>query len=386
MCTSILTTRMRTRQPATTHTDGSVSTLTTVEAVTIEPAAIRVAVVWRGDAAARRAGIASNERLQPVVDALAALGVTAIPVIYRDEIADEVRADLLEVDGVLVWIDPIGHGEDRARFDAILHDVSSAGVWVSAHPETIALIGTKDVLYRTRSLSWGSDVHRYSTVSQLQAQLPARVSEGPRVVKRERGNAGIGVWKIEVPADSPRPITGATTVFVHGAEHRDTEVSEIELSAFFEICAPYFANGGLVIDQAFQPRVTEGLVRVYLVVDTVVGFSRQSAETLITDADSATRIMGLPSPKTMYPPDSPEFARLRAQLETEWVPRLRDLLALPRERLPAIWDADFLLGPPAHDGTDTYVLCEINCSCVTPFPPEAPEQIARATLTALGRL
>src|SRR4029453_9151977 len=182
MCTSILTTRMRTRQPATTHTDGSVSTLTTVEAVTIEPAAIRVAVVWRGDGAARRAGIASNERLQPVVDALAALGVTAIPVIYRDEIADEVRADLLEVDGVLVWIDPIGHGEDRARFAAIRPDVSSAGVGVSAHPETIALIGTKDVLYRTRSLSWGSDVHRYSTVSQLQAQLPARVSEGPRVV------------------------------------------------------------------------------------------------------------------------------------------------------------------------------------------------------------
>jgi hypothetical protein len=29
------------------------------------------------------------------------------------------------------------------------------------------------------------------------------------------------------------------------------------------------------------------------------------------------------------------------------------------------------------------VLCEINCSCVTPFPPEAPEQIARATVDAL---
>ena len=103
--------------------------------------------MWRGDEAARRSGIASNERLRPVVDALVALGVTAIPVIYRDEIADEVRAELLTVDGVLVWIDPIGRGEDRTHFDPILLDVSSAGVWVSAHPETIALIGTKDVLY-----------------------------------------------------------------------------------------------------------------------------------------------------------------------------------------------------------------------------------------------
>ena len=218
-------------------------------------------MVWRGDGAARRSGIASNERLRPVVNALVALGVTAIPVIYRDEIADAVRAELLTVDGVLVWIDPIGRGEDRTRFDRILLDLSSAGVWVSAHPETIALIGTKDVLYTTRSLSWGSDVHRYATLTELQAQLPARLAKGPRVVKRQRGNAGIGVWKIEVPADSARPITGATSVLVHGAEHRDTDVDAMELAAFFEICAPYFASGGVVIDQAFQPRVTEGLVR-----------------------------------------------------------------------------------------------------------------------------
>ena len=339
--------------------------------------------MWRGDEAARRAGIASNERLRPVVDALVAQGVTAIPVIYRDEIADEVRAELLTVDGVLVWIDPIGRGEDRSRFDPILLDLSSAGVWVSAHPETIALIGTKDVLYSTRSLSWGSDVHRYATLTELQAQLPAHLAEGPRVVKRQRGNAGIGVWKVEVPADSRRPITGSTSVLVHGAEHRDTDVDAMELAAFLDICAPYFADGGVVIDQAFQPRVTEGLVRVYLVIDTVVGFSRQSADTLITDAESAARVMGLPSPKTMYPPDAPQFAPLRAQLETEWVPGLRNLLGLPRERLPVIWDADFLLGPSAVDGTDSYVLCEINGSCVTPFPPEAPEQIARATLAAL---
>ena len=103
------TTRTPTTEPATTTAD-----------------ALRVAVVWRGDEAARRAGIASNERLRPVVDALVARGVTAVSTIYRDEIAAEVRADLLDVDGVLVWIDPIGHGEDRTRFDEILHDLSSA--------------------------------------------------------------------------------------------------------------------------------------------------------------------------------------------------------------------------------------------------------------------
>ena len=344
---------------------------------------LRVAVVWRGDETARRAGIASNERLRPVVEALAALGAGPIPVVYRDELADDVHAELLEVDGVLVWIDPIDHGQDRARFDQILYDVSAAGIWVSAHPDTIALIGTKDVLYRTRDLSWGSDVHRYTTLVQLRAELPDRLVRGPRVLKRQRGNAGIGVWKVQLAARAQPPITDATPVVVHEAERRDTDITEMELARFFEICAPYFANDAAVIDQAFQARVIEGLVRVYLVTDTVVGFSRQSAETLLTDTESAARVMGLPSPKTMYPANSPEFAGLRSRVETEWVPGLQQTLDLPRGRLPVLWDADFLLGRPAHDGNDTYVLCEINCSCVTPFPPEAPARIARATLESL---
>jgi hypothetical protein len=93
--------------------------------------------------------------------------------------------------------------------------------------------------------------------------------------------------------------------------------------------------------------------------------------------------MGLPSAKTMYPRDAPDLAELRRRVEGEWVPGLLHLFDLPRERLPVIWDADFLLGPPAPDGSDTYVLCEINCSCVTPFPPEAAEHIARVTVERL---
>jgi hypothetical protein len=42
-----------------------------------------------------------------------------------------------------------------------------------------------------------------------------------------------------------------------------------------------------------------------------------------------------------------------------------------------IWDADFMLGPPGLDGTDSYVLGEINASSVFPIPDEAPAEIAR---------
>jgi hypothetical protein len=48
----------------------------------------------------------------------------------------------------------------------------------------------------------------------------------------------------------------------------------------------------------------------------------------------------------------------------------------PRD-LPMIWDADFMLGPRGADGTDRYVLGEINVSSVFPIPDEAPAEIAR---------
>src|SRR5262245_15663369 len=99
---------------------------------------LSVAVVWRGDEDARRAGLASNERLRPVFEALESAGIGTRPVVYRDEIAASIRNELLAVDGVLVWVDPIGHGEDRRTIDAILSELVEAGVWVSARPDVIA--------------------------------------------------------------------------------------------------------------------------------------------------------------------------------------------------------------------------------------------------------
>jgi len=48
--------------------------------------------------------------------------------------------------------------------------------------------------------------------------------------------------------------------------------------------------------------------------------------------------------------------------------------------LPVIWDCDFMLGPRNAAGEDSYVLCEINVSSVSPFPDSALAPLAEATL------
>src|SRR3546814_20489731 len=65
------------------------------------------------------------------------------------ESVEEVRAQLLRADGVLVWVNPIEAGRDRSILNGLLEEVAEAGVLVSAHPNAIRKMGTKEVLYRT---------------------------------------------------------------------------------------------------------------------------------------------------------------------------------------------------------------------------------------------
>src|SRR5262249_23587320 len=152
----------------------------------------RVAILWRGEEAPRGTATPENSRFKAVFAALNDVGVDAEPVIYEDDILDVARTQLARFDGVLVWVNPIHEGRNRSRLDALLREVAASGVWVSAHPDVILKMGTKEVLYRTRAMSWGCDTALYRTAQAMRDELPARIAAGPRVIKRNRGNGGEG--------------------------------------------------------------------------------------------------------------------------------------------------------------------------------------------------
>ncbi|PDT76500.1 Cj0069 family protein [Bradyrhizobium sp. C9] len=322
-----------------------------------------VAILSRGDAVARRDATSNSGRFVDVFEALRAVGVEAHPAIYDESFADAVREQLLAVDGVLVWVNPIQDGRSRAGLDALLRDVAARGVWVSAHPDVILKMGTKEVVYRTRSMGWGSDTALYQTAEAMRAELPTRLATGPRVIKRSRGNGGQGVWKVEkLPMSSMIRVLDATK-----------DASEtLTLDDFLRRCAEYFENGS-VIDQAFQPRLNEGVVRCYMAGDRCAGFGHHKVKALV-DSPAARSEAG---PRLYTSNADPRFQRLRRLMEGEWTPQLTSLLNIARGDLPAIWDADFMLGTAQVGGSDSYVLGEINVSSVHPYPGEAPAEIAR---------
>ena len=138
----------------------------------------RVAILWRGDRDARQAATPQNNRYYRIFEELASLGISAEPAVYDEDFADEVRAQLLGVDGVLVWVDPLSRGKTRAALDPLLREIATRGPWVSAHPNVILQMGVKEVLYRTKHLGWGTDTHiiaarrSFTTSSQRSSRRP----------------------------------------------------------------------------------------------------------------------------------------------------------------------------------------------------------------------
>jgi hypothetical protein len=341
----------------------------------------KIAIVWRGDRETRAAATSQNNRYHRIFTELDTLGIEAEPAVYDEDIEGEVRAQLTKVDGVLVWVNPLENGRSREKLDALLRDVATTGPWISAHPDVILKMGVKEILHRTRHLGWGTDTRLYRTAAEFRDLFPPQLrASGPRVLKQNRGNAGQGVWKVEW-IEQPG---GAAPVVAVLEARRGSIPKTLTLNSFMAGCETYFGWGGCIIDQPFQQRLPDGMIRCYMSGDKVAGFGHQKIKALVLpppegpDAPAAQ-----PGPRMMHGPDAARFQRLRNAMEAEWTPQMMQVLGIDPKALPVIWDADFLYGPRTRAGEDTYVLCEINVSCVFAIPDEAPATIARCTLERL---
>lgn len=330
----------------------------------------KVALLYPGDRIARDRADPAASRFAALFEAFAAAGVDAQPAVWHEDFANEVRDQLRTVQLVLAWCNPIEEGRRRDRLDALLREVTHEGVIVSAHPDAIQRLGTKDVLFETRDLPFGSDVHRIDSLAQLVSELPQRLRLGVRVLKQHRGHSGIGVWRVEQ--------SGEGVLTVQHAQRGSTP-QRMDMATLQTTLAPYFepAAGGHMLDQAWQPRLADGMVRAYLIEDRVAGFGHQAVNALHPDSP-------MPGLRLYHGPELEGFQSLRQKLESSWVTKLRERVGLPRDRLPLLWDCDFMLGEPAADGAERFVLCEINVSSVSPFPPSAIAPLVEAVRRRIG--
>lgn len=301
---------------------------------------------------------ATEDRYRLLVEKIRERGWPVRTLSYHDSRREALRAEALRCDAVLVWINPTEPQLDRAALDVFLGELAGAGVLVSAHPDAIRRIGTKDVLVATQALGWSVDTVAHVSAAEFAASFPAKVRrEGARVLKQTRGHSGLGVWKVTAaPADG-------FTLQSAGRGEPPRTLTEVELVAYFE--TEVFARGGHLIDQRWVDSVRRGMLRAYLSGIRVAGFGYQEIVALhpAGPEDDFTRCS--PTRRHYYSERCHLFQNLRTRLERDWIPALQRLTAMRDEDFPLLWDADFFFGEPPDE---EFLLCEINVSSVSPFP------------------
>ena len=266
----------------------------------------RVAIVFPADPERRQKTRLEDSRFARTAAALAEKGIAVEGAPYVADDVEGLREQLMRVDGVLVWINPIVDGRDRTDLNKVLADVAASGVFVSAHPDVIAKMGTKDILFRTRTMGWGCDTRHYPTFAAMRRELPESLATGEaRVLKQARGHSGDGVWKVEL-ADQDGTRTASVVSPHAGVRVRHAKRGSVEttmsLAAFIAQCEPYFSRGDGMIDQIYQRRLPEGMVRCYLVRDHVAGFGEQLVNALYpAEPGAACKLSATARPTPLLP-------------------------------------------------------------------------------------
>jgi len=313
-----------------------------------------IALMIFGDAYSTRNAL-EEEKYKNLALAFRENGFDVSSVIYNDEKAEQLSNDLLQFDAVLVWVNPLEQGSNRKKLDALLIQLSKDGCFVSAHPDVILKIGTKDVLYKTRETEFGGDVKLYQSFEEFKERfLTAPVT---RILKQYRGNGGDGVFKIDASNLAQHKI-----IVTHAKKGDEEKI--VSTNDFFAAFKIYFNDGGILIDQPWNPNITNGMVRCYLTGTKVSGFGYQEVNALYPGKT--------PGKRFYFSEDCGLFRDLREIMENKWVPQLQQITGTKNEMMPLIWDADFFINSINTEKTqEKYTLCEINVSCVSPFPESA---------------
>lgn len=299
----------------------------------------------------------------PIVAALRAQGWNAEVLYFRPEWTEDLYTYVTEnFSGYISRVNP-GNvpGGERGYFD-LLTRLSEAGVVGMSTPAEMLAYGAKDALVKLRDTDLvPADTAAYYDLASFFETFPISLSYGERVLKQNRGSTGSGIWRVQLAdrelAAKIKPGTALPVdTKLKCTEAVDNHTELRELGEFMDFCGQYIiGDNGMLVDMRFMPRIVEGEIRILLVgPHPVFVVHKKPAEG--GDNFSATLFSG-----AKYTYDQPaawqelvdEFAAARPEIAEK----------LGGDNIPLIWTADFMLDT-AEDGADTYILGEINCSCV----------------------
>ncbi len=294
----------------------------------------------------------------PMIMALRSQGWKAETIFYRESNFDDLLAQIPEqYDTYVSRINPGNIPGGEVRYFELLSKLCNAGVIGMPAPEAMVAFGAKDVLVKLRDMEMvPSDTYAYYDIDDFRRSFPSVLSTGIRVLKQNRGSTGSGIWRVEL-ADERLIDTGKAVpvdALVRCTEALDNHVEEHQLGEFMELCNQYLVGkGGMIVDMPYLPRIVEGEVRILFVGETPIFVVHKKPA---DGGFSATLFSG-----AQYTYDDPTQWQGLVDMFLRNLPEIQQRLG--GHSTPLIWTGDFMLDTNP-DGSDKYVLGEINCSCV----------------------
>ena len=334
-----------------------------------------VALILYGDSSSSKSAF-TDENFKELAESLSAHGLYVESVLYHHSKAKELEKYLERFTATLSWVNPkerIERGLDALNLDDILSNIAKKGVYVSTHPEIILKIGTKRVLYSTRNMDWGGDIELYADCEDFEKRfIDSLNNSSVRILKQYRGESGRGVFKVRL-----RDLENKTVSVIHAASSDEEQV--LSKDEFHREFRKYFEDGGLLVNQQWIQGITNGMVRCYLTGTKVSGFGYQESVALCPRSDNPKETKIRPtSPRFYFSEDCGLFQDLRQIMEVKWVPQLQEIHSISDDLMPLLWDIDLFINEVNTTHTERkYSLCEINVSCVSPFPPSCVNHIVR---------
>jgi hypothetical protein len=295
----------------------------------------------------------------PIVRALNERNWTSEIVFYKDENRGEIYRYACEFAAAYISRINPGNLEDETAYFQMLRELVANGVEGLPHPDAMTAYGAKNALtHLTDTALVPTDTYAYYDFQSFKDEFRKSIMTGERVLKQNRGSTGEGIWRVELDQEVKADKDGLAPLKakVRCTEAKDNHVENHTLSDFIDRCAGYLDGpGGMIVDMPFMPRIKEGEIRVLMLRRTPV-YVVHKKPAADKDAFSATLFSG-----AQYTYQEPgEWPELVAMVEKE-LDGIIDRLG--GYAIPLLWTADFMLDND-EKGNDTYVLGEINASCV----------------------
>lgn len=258
---------------------------------------------------------------------------------------------------VISRINP-GNLKQVDEYFQFLKALGDSGVEIHTHPDVMINLDFKDILAKLKGTVLGDDEsYFYHDFSDFASKFPTDLKKhGIRVLKTNYGSTGEGVYLVRQQDDGSIISTEAVNneKFFFDDIHEFISKFEKNFEDDSEY-AEYFQGKVGFVGCRYLERINEGEIRVLLVNNKPISVVHKKPQ---EGQFSATLFSG-----AQYKYESPDEAKWKdvIDLTTEGLNVLKPYLR--GQNYPLLWTMDYILDYN-EDGSDKYVLSEINCSCV----------------------